>query len=118
MSIDLMFARETNRGCFDAGVREIRRLIFELRDRKRKSFRIRAAFTSVLLDLRTAGIGQPDELRDLVERLADRVIARAIEHLHFAAPHVIDRRMSARDHEREKARRQRERWSLFLKIRR
>ena len=64
--------------------------------------RFRSAWPSraVLLDLRAAGIRQADELRDLVERLADGVVARAVEHRHDAVAHVVDRRVAAGDDER------------------
>jgi hypothetical protein len=63
----------------------------ELRDGKRETLRIGGAAARVFLDLRATGIRQSDELRDLVERLADRVVARAVDLRDRRTAHVVDR---------------------------
>lgn len=45
----------------------------------------------MFLDLRAARIRQSDELGDLVEGLADGVVARPVEHGDDAIAHVVDR---------------------------
>src|SRR5206468_1708009 len=97
---------------------EIERLVLELRHRERKAAPVDRAAGGVLFDLWTSGIRQADEFRYLVECFPDRVIAGAVEHRRSSALHVVNRRVPAGDHQRQKSRRQRSGRSLALKVRR
>ena len=65
------------------------------------------SFPSEFIDLRPPGIRQPHHARDLVKRLARRIVTR-LSHLTEAivVRNVDERRMPARDDERHKGRRE------------
>ena len=77
--VDAVLTRQTDRPRLDPAVGEVERLVLELRHREREAFRISGPLPRVLLDLRAAGIRQADELGDLVEGLADGIVAVGVE---------------------------------------
>jgi hypothetical protein len=98
----------------DAAVRKVERLVFELRHGKRNRFGSEVPCVRAS-DLRSPGCGRPMNFATL-SKVADRVITRPIDAHDVRAAHVIDRRMTSGDHERQKSRRQRRRRSGLLKI--
>ena len=70
--------------------------------RPRQRDRARIAFGREPIDARATRIAEAEQLRDLVERLAGRVVARAAEHAVIAEPgHQHELAVPTRDRQRQ-----------------
>src|SRR5260221_7148274 len=114
--MDLVLARQPDRAGLDAGIGEVERLVPELGPGRGKALAIGTSLPGVFFDLRSTGIGEADELRHFVKRLADGVVARPIEHRGGAAADVVDGRMPSGDEYAEKAIRQRDGSAFPLQV--
>ena len=79
-----------------------REVVAVVEHRARERDRVRIALACQAVDRRTAGIAEPEEPRDLVERLARRVVDRLAEHAVLAVVvHRDEQRVPARHDERD-----------------